>query len=152
MFFRSIMAGLIRPVVVVLLLLNRNLFIILCYFFPHLNVLVRHIRSFIPKSAAITFTNAFIHFRLDYCNSLLNSLPKYSLHRLQKLQNSVTCIVTRTSRSSHITPIFKSLHWLPVHVLHNLSCTLIKGTSLFKFIAYSQIKSTFSSLILLLSH
>ena len=30
----------------------------------------RHIRSFIPKYAAIIFANAFIHSRIDYCNSL----------------------------------------------------------------------------------
>ena len=64
----------------------------------------RHIRSFISKSATLTFANAFIHSRINYCNSLLYGLPKYSLHRLQKVQNSVACIVKRTSRSSHITP------------------------------------------------
>ena len=68
----------------------------------------RHIRSFIPKSAAITFANAFINYsRIDYCNSF-----KYSLHRLQNLQNSIARIVTRTSRSSHNTPVLKSLQWL----------------------------------------
>ena len=72
----------------------------------------RHIRSFLPKSAANTFANAFIHSRIDYCHSLLYGLSKYSLHRLQKVQSSVARIVTRTSRSSHITPLFKSLHWL----------------------------------------
>ena len=30
----------------------------------------RHIRSFIPKSAAIIFANTFIHSRIDFCNSL----------------------------------------------------------------------------------
>ena len=43
MFFLSIMASLISPMVVVLLLLNRNLFIILLHpilFFPYLNALV----------------------------------------------------------------------------------------------------------------
>ena len=40
-----------------------------------------HIRSFIPKFAAITFANAFIHSHIDYCNSLLYGLPKCSLHR-----------------------------------------------------------------------
>ena len=73
----------------------------------------RHIRSFVPKSAAITFANVFIHSRIDYCNSLFYSLPKYSINRLQKIQNSVVRLVTRTSRSSHITPVLKSLHWLP---------------------------------------
>ena len=67
----------------------------------------RHIRSFIPKSAVITFANAFMHSRIDYCNSLFYGLPKYSINRLQKLQNSVARIVTRTSRSSQITPLLK---------------------------------------------
>ena len=35
----------------------------------------RYIRSFIPKSAAIIFANAFIHSRINYCNSLFYSLP-----------------------------------------------------------------------------
>ena len=78
----------------------------------------RHIRSFIPKSAAIIFANAFIHSRIYYCNSLFYGLPKYSINHLQKIHNSVARIVarivTRTSRSSHITPVLKSLHWLPV--------------------------------------
>ena len=41
----------------------------------------RHIRSFIPKSAAIIFANAFINSRIDYCNSLFYGLPKYSINR-----------------------------------------------------------------------
>ena len=34
--------------------------------------------------------------------------------RFQQIQNTTARIVTRTSRFSHITPILKSLHWLPV--------------------------------------
>ena len=68
------------------------------------------IRSFIPKFAAIIFANAFKHFHIDYCNSLFYGLLKYSINHLQKIQNSVVRIVTCTSRSSHITPILKSLH------------------------------------------
>ena len=92
----------------------------------------RHIRSFIPKSAAIIFANAFIHSRIDYCKSLLYGLPKYSLHRLQKVQNSVARIVTRTSRSSYITHILKSLHWLPVkyRINFNLCCITHRALSL----------------------
>ena len=92
----------------------------------------RHIRSFIPKSAAIIFANAFIHSRINYCNSLFYSLPKYSINCLQKIQNSVARIVTRTSRSSHITPVLKSLHWLPVQYRINfkLRCTTHHALSL----------------------
>ena len=116
----------------------------------------RHIRSFIPKSAAIIFANAFIHSRIDYCNSLFYGLPKYSINRLQKIQNSVARIVTRTSRSSHITPILKSLHWLPVQYRINFKLCCIThivlsyiGATLFKLVAYSQIKFTFSSFFFL---
>ena len=72
------------------------------------------IRPLISKTAAITLANAFVHSHLDYCNSLFYGLPKYSIHRLQKIQNTTARIVTRISRFTHITPILKSLHWLPV--------------------------------------
>ena len=61
----------------------------------------RYIRSFITKSTAITFANAFVHSCIYYCNSLLYGLPMYSLHRLQKVKNSFARIVIRTSRPSH---------------------------------------------------
>ena len=93
----------------------------------------RHIRSFIPKSAAIIiFANAFIHSCIDYCNSRFYGVQKYSINRLQKIQNSVARIVTRTSRSPHITPVFKSLHWLPFQYLINfkLYCITHRALSL----------------------
>ena len=40
--------------------------------------------------------------------------PKYSIHHLQKLQNTIARIVTNFSHFSHITPTFKSLHWHPI--------------------------------------
>ena len=90
----------------------------------------RYIRSFIPQSAAIIFANAFIHSRIYYCNSLFYSLPKYSINRLQKIQNSAARIATRTSRSSHITPVFKSLHWLPVQYRINFKLCYITHRTL----------------------
>ena len=91
----------------------------------------RHIRSFVPKPAAITFVNALIHSPIDYYNSLFYGLPQYSLHRLQKVQNYVARIATRTSRSSHIAKIFKFLHWLPVKYRINFKlCSIIYGALL----------------------
>ena len=92
----------------------------------------RHFRSFISKSAAIIFAKAFIHSHIDYCNSLFYGLPKYSINRLQKIQNSVARIVTRISRSSHITPVLKSLHWLSVQYRINfkLCCITHRALSL----------------------
>ena len=75
----------------------------------------RRIRLFIYKTAAITLANLFIHTRLDYCNSLFYGLPIYSIHHLQKVQNTTSRIVTCSVRSLHITVILKSLHWLPIN-------------------------------------
>ena len=73
-----------------------------------------HIRPFISKTAAITLANAFVHSCLNFCNSLFYGLPKYPIHRLQKVQNTVARIVTNSFYFSHVTPILKSLYWLPV--------------------------------------
>ena len=68
----------------------------------------------ISKVATITLANAFLHSHLDCCNSLFYGLPKYSIHHLQKIQYTTARIVICTSRFTYMTPILKSLHWLPV--------------------------------------
>ena len=52
--------------------------------------------------------------RIDYCNSLLNGIPKTTMNKLQNVQNTATRLFTRTSHRSHITPVLKDLHWLPI--------------------------------------
>ena len=53
---------------------------------------------------------------MDYCNSILYGLPKRLIQRLQRIQNTAARLVTRSNRDDHITPVLKSLHWLPVHL------------------------------------
>src|SRR5271156_4079940 len=52
--------------------------------------------------------------RLDYCNSLLHGISKSLSDKLQRVLNTAARIVTRTKITSHITPVLKFLHWLPV--------------------------------------
>ena len=54
------------------------------------------------------------HSRLDYCNALFYGAPENSLDQLQRLQNRAARILTLTPKFSHITPVLKNLHWLPV--------------------------------------
>ena len=88
------------------------------------------IHPLISKPAAITLANSFIHSRLDYCNSLFYGLPNYSIHRLQKVQNTAACIVTCSVCSLHITPVFKSLHWLPANYRINFKICCITHRAL----------------------
>ena len=91
-----------------------------------------YICSLISKTAAITIANSFIHSKIDYCNRLFCGLPNYSIHHLQKVQNTAVRIVTHTVRSSHITPVLKSLHWLPVNYCINFKiyCIIHRALSL----------------------
>ena len=41
-------------------------------------------------------------------------LPHNLLAKLQTLQNAAACVVTLSNKYSHITPVLKSLHWLPL--------------------------------------
>ena len=72
----------------------------------------RNIRQFLTQDEAVSVANA--SSQLDYCNLLFRSLSKFSLHRLQSIQNSAARIVTNSSKYTRITPVLKKLHWLPV--------------------------------------
>ena len=73
------------------------------------------IRKYLDKSATECIVHAFISSHLDYCNGLFAGLPQSNLAPLQRLQNTAARLVTRTRKSEHITPVIRSLHWLPIH-------------------------------------
>lgn len=75
---------------------------------------IGHIRQYLTIDATKSLVNALVTSRLDYCNSLLHGVPKAILNKLQHVQNTAARLITRTSRHSHITPVLKQLHWLPV--------------------------------------
>ena len=51
---------------------------------------------------------------MDYCNVLLYNIPKYQLNRLQRIQNNAARLVCKKNIYEHVTPLFWSLHWLPI--------------------------------------
>ena len=67
-----------------------------------------------PKKDQEKLVHAFISGRVDYCNGLLTGLPKKTIKQLQLIQNAAARVLSRTKRTEHITPVLKSLHWLPV--------------------------------------
>ena len=58
--------------------------------------------------------SAFVFSRLDYCNSILSGLPLSTIAPLQRVQNTAAHLVLGLSRSDHVRPALKELHWLPV--------------------------------------
>ncbi len=52
--------------------------------------------------------------RLDYCNALLAGLPSNTIKPLQMIQNAAARLVFNEPKRTHVTPLFISLHWLPV--------------------------------------
>lgn len=81
--------------------------------FYHLKNIAK-VRPFLSQANTETLIHAFITCRIDYCNALLSGLPKKNIAPLQILQNSAARVLTKTRKRAHITPILKSLHWLPV--------------------------------------
>ena len=61
-----------------------------------------------------TLVSAFVLSRLDYCNSLLSGCPKHRLEKLQKVKNSAARLVLKAHKQDHVSPLLRTLHWLPI--------------------------------------
>ncbi|KAL3066451.1 hypothetical protein OYC64_016411 [Pagothenia borchgrevinki] len=77
---------------------------------------IAKLRPTLTLSDAEKRVHAFVSSRLDYCNALLTGIPNKSIQKLQYIQNSAARILMRVCKYDHITPILKSLHWLPVEL------------------------------------
>jgi len=72
------------------------------------------IRQFLTIEATKTLVCALVLSRIDYANSLLAGCPKQILDKLQKVQNSAARLVLKAKKRDHVTPLLRTLHWLPV--------------------------------------
>ncbi len=75
---------------------------------------IRKIRPFLTEHAAQLLVQALVISRLDYCNNLLAGLPSNTIKPLQMIQNAAARLVFNEPKRAHVTPLFVSLHWLPV--------------------------------------
>jgi len=63
--------------------------------------------------------------RIDYCNAVLHGAPSYSIKKLQRVQNNVARIVLEARRRSHVSPLLRTLHWLPVQQMIDYKLVLL---------------------------
>ncbi len=75
---------------------------------------IRKIRPFLTEHAEQLLVQGLVISRLDYCNALLSGLPSNTFKPLQMIQNAAARLVFNEPKRAHVTPLFISLHWLPV--------------------------------------
>ncbi len=75
---------------------------------------IRKIRPFLIKHLTHLLVQALVISRLHYCNALLAGLPSCTNKPLQMIQNAAARLVFCEIKRAHVTPLFISLHWLPV--------------------------------------
>ncbi len=64
--------------------------------------------------AAQLLVQALVISRLDYCNALQAGLPSNTIKPLQMIQIAAARLFFNEPKRAHVTPLFISLHWLPV--------------------------------------
>ena len=91
------------------------------YIQPYLQSTHFHLRGIGRILNLLTFDgtaqliHALITSCLDFCNSILYSLPNKQIERLQQIQNQAVRTLKRIPRRNHITPGLRELHWLRIH-------------------------------------
>jgi len=75
----------------------------------------KQIRRLVGKAVTAQLVLAFILSRLDYCNALLEGLPRATIEPLLRVQNAAAHLVLNLRLRYHVTPaLSNSIHWLPV--------------------------------------
>ena len=75
---------------------------------------VWHIRCHLDPDSAKLLATALVSSRLDYDNSLLYGIADIDLTRLQRVQNQLAHLVTKSPPFTRIIPLLHSLHCLPI--------------------------------------
>ena len=75
---------------------------------------IKHIRQYLTQDACQQLVSSLVMSHLDYCNSLLTSLPNCDIAKYQRIQNLAAKLVLKKSKYDSWTDAFRSLHWLPI--------------------------------------
>ena len=92
--------------------------------FYHIRDLKR-IRKSLPLALAKQIAVALVTSKLDYCNSILHEIPANDLHKLQRVQNCLSRVVTKAPCFSRSIPVLKLLHWLKSSLEYNSKYVLL---------------------------
>ena len=76
----------------------------------------------VGRKVTTQLVSTFVFSWLDYCNSLLGSLPQSIIKPLQCALKSAAWCVAGLGLFAHVTLAFNQLHWLPIkdHIRYKL--------------------------------
>ena len=80
------------------------------------------IRHLLSVDSTKTLVSVFVLSRLYYCNSLLSGCSEHLLEKLKMVQNSAARLVLKAHKWEHVSPLLRTLHWLPIQDVSNISC------------------------------
>ena len=75
---------------------------------------ISFISRYLDMDTIKLLVNSLVTSRLDYAIAILYGLPAKQIKRLQRLQHCAARLVTKTKQHEYITPVLKSLDWLPI--------------------------------------
>ena len=87
----------------------------LCKFASFVLWKISWITTLLDQSTTLRLILAFVTFRMDYCCSLLFCLPRHEIRKMQIIENSWSCLDSKTRNCDHMTTILHGLFCLPVH-------------------------------------
>lgn len=94
---------------------------------------IGQVRNRLTEKATKSLVQSLVISRLDYDNSLLCGLSQELMNKLQLVQNKAARMITLTKRRDHITPVLRTLHWLPIEVRVDFKILLLVYKALHGF-------------------
>ena len=87
------------------------------------------IQRYLSPEALWIAVHSLISLKLDYCNSVLVGLPRVQISKYQHIMNCAARLISGIGKYDHVTPILKSLHWLPskARIHYKILCLTYKA-------------------------
>ena len=75
---------------------------------------IRCVRKHLALDTSTALANALVSSPLDYCDSLLHSIPRVNLNKLQHIQISLTRAIITSTRFTSCKLLLGRFHWLQI--------------------------------------
>ena len=76
--------------------------------------LINRVKHAFKKELLVKMINALVFSKLYYCSSVWSNTTDTNIKKLQCVQSFAAWIISNTGKYDHITPVLKSVKWIPV--------------------------------------